>query len=209
MIGGMQVEFWADVICPWCYIGKARFDKALAAFEHRDEITVVHRAFELDPGRTGVESVQDMLAAKFGPRAAEMEASVAQLARDEGLEYRLDREVGNTFDVHRLLHLAGEKGVQHQVLDAVLHANFGQARSLFTPESLTEVVTEAGLDAADVKAVLEDPAACAGEVRADEQRARDIGVSGVPFVVLAERFAVSGAQPTELFERALAQARES
>ncbi|WP_330277031.1 DsbA family oxidoreductase [Lentzea sp. NBC_00516] len=204
----MQVEFWADVICPWCYIGKARFEKALAGFEHRAEITVVHRAFELDPTSTGVESVQDMLATKFGPRAAEMEESVAQLARDEGLEYRLDREVGNTFDVHRLLHLAGEKGIGHEVLDAVLRANFAQARSLFTPESLTEIATEAGLDAADVKTVLEDPAAYADEVRADEQRARDIGVSGVPFVVVGERVAVSGAQPVELFGRALTQAWE-
>ncbi|MEU3643968.1 DsbA family oxidoreductase [Lentzea sp. NPDC034063] len=205
----MQVEFWADVICPWCYIGKARFEKALAGFEHRAEITVVHRAFELDPTKTGVESVQDMLATKFGPRAAEMEESVAQLARDEGLEYRLDREVGNTFDVHRLLHLAGEKGIQHEVLDAVLRANFAQARSLFTPESLTEIATEAGLDAADVKTVLEDPTAYADEVRADEQRARDIGVSGVPFVVVGERLAVSGAQPVELFGRALTQAWEA
>jgi predicted DsbA family dithiol-disulfide isomerase len=205
----MQVEFWADVICPWCYIGKARFEKALAGFEHRAEITVVHRAFELDPSTTGVESVQDMLATKFGPRAAEMEESVAQLARDEGLEYRLDREVGNTFDVHRLLHLAGEKGIQHEVLDAVLRANFAQARSLFTPESLTEIATEAGLDAADVKSVLEDPTAYAGEVRADQQRARDIGVSGVPFAVVGERLAVSGAQPVEVFGRALTQAWEA
>ncbi|MGI5500789.1 DsbA family oxidoreductase [Lentzea sp. CA-135723] len=205
----MQVEFWADVICPWCYIGKARFEKALAAFEHRAEVTVVHRAFELDPSREGVESVQDMLAAKFGPRAAEMEDSVARLARDEGLEYRLDREVGNTFDVHRVLHLAEEKGVQPQVLDAVLRANFGQARSLFTAESLTEIVVEAGLEGADVKAVLEDPAAYAEAVRADEQRARELGVSGVPFVALDGRLAVAGAQPVELFGRALTQAWEA
>ncbi|MFD4676119.1 DsbA family protein [Lentzea sp. NPDC058450] len=205
----MQVEFWADVICPWCYIGKARFEKALAAFEHRAEVTVVHRAFELDPAKEGVESVQDMLAAKFGPRAAEMEDSVAQLARDEGLEYRLDREVGNTFDVHRVLHLAGERGVQPQVLDAVLRANFGQARSLFTAESLTEIVVEAGLEGADVKAVLEDPALHAEAVRADEQRARELGVSGVPFVALDGRLAVAGAQPVELFGRALTQAWEA
>ncbi|MGW6445792.1 DsbA family oxidoreductase [Lentzea sp. NPDC055074] len=205
----MQVEFWADVICPWCYIGKARFDKALAGFEHRAEVTVVHRAFELDPSKAGVESVQDMLAAKFGPRAAEMEESVAQLARDEGLGYRLDREVGNTFDVHRLLHLAGEKGVQPQVLDAVLTANFAHARSLFTPESLSGIAVEAGLDAADVKTVLEDPSAYADEVRADEQRARELGVSGVPFVALAGRLAVAGAQPVELFEQALTQAWEA
>lgn len=205
----MQVEFWADVICPWCYIGKARFEQALAGFEHRAEITVVHRAFELDPGRGTVEPVQEMLAAKFGPRAGEMEDSVAQLARDAGLEYRLDREVGNTFDVHRLLHLAGERGLQQEVLNAVLHANFAEARSLFTVESLSEIAAEAGLDPADVKAVLDDPAAYADEVRADEKRARDLGVTGVPFVVLDNRLAVAGAQPAELFEKALNQAWEA
>ncbi|WP_434445522.1 DsbA family oxidoreductase [Lentzea sp. E54] len=204
----MQVEFWADVICPWCYIGKARFEKALAGFEHRDEVTVVHRAFELDPSRQGVESVRDMLAARFGPQAGGMEDSVAQLARDEGLGYRLDREVGNTFDVHRLLHLAGERGIQRQVLDAVLHANFAEARSLFTAESLTGIVVEAGLDPADTKAVL-DSGTYADEVRADEKRAREIGVSGVPFVLVDGRLAVAGAQPAELFARALTQAREA
>lgn len=205
----MQVEIWADVICPWCYIGKARFEQALAGFEHRAEITVVHRAFELDPARDTVEPVQEMLAAKFGPRAGEMENSVAQLARDEGLEYRLDREVGNTFDVHRLLHLAGERGIQQEVLNAVLRANFAQARSLFTAESLSEIVAEAGLDPVDTKAVLADPTKYADEVRADQARARELGVSGVPFVVVGGRLAVAGAQPSELFGRALTQAWEA
>jgi predicted DsbA family dithiol-disulfide isomerase len=202
----MQVEFWADVICPWCYIGKARFEKALARFEHRAEVTVVHRAFELDPDKTSVEPVPRMLAAKFGPRAAEMENSVAQLARDEGLGYRLDREVGNTFDVHRLLHLAGERGLQQDVLNAVLHANFAEARTLFTAESLTEIAAEAGLDRADIRAVLDDTSAYADAVRTDEKRAREIGISGVPFVVVDGRLAVAGAQPAELFGRALTQA---
>lgn len=205
----MLVEFWSDVICPWCYIGKARFEQALAGFEHRAEVTVVHRAFELDPARSTVEPVPQMLAAKFGPRAGEMENSVADLARAEGLEYRLDREVGNTFDVHRLLHLAGERGIQQQVLDAVLHANFARARTLFTTESLSEIAAEAGLDPVDVKAVLTDPARYADEVRADEARARELGVSGVPFVVVGERLAVAGAQPSELFGRALTQAWEA
>lgn len=205
----MLVEFWSDVICPWCYIGKARFEQALAGFEHRAEVTVVHRAFELDPARSTVEPVEQMLAAKFGPRAGEMEDSVAELARAEGLEYRLDREVGNTFDVHRLLHLAGERGIQQDVLNAVLHANFAQARSLFTAESLSEIAAEAGLDPVDVKAVLTDPARYAAEVRADEARARELGVSGVPFVVVGERLAVAGAQPSELFGRALTQAWEA
>jgi predicted DsbA family dithiol-disulfide isomerase len=203
----MQVEIWADVICPWCYIGKARFEKALARFEHRAEVAVVHRAFELDPDKTSVEPVPQMLAAKFGPRAAEMENSVAQLARDEGLGYRQDREVGNTFDVHRLLHLAGERGLQQELLNAVLHANFAEARTLFTAESLTEIAAEAGLDRTDIRAVL-DSAAYADEVRTDEKRAREIGISGVPFVVVDGRLAVAGAQPAELFERALTQAWE-
>jgi predicted DsbA family dithiol-disulfide isomerase len=205
----MQVEFWADVICPWCYIGKTRFEKALAGFGHRDEVTVVHRAFELDPANDTVEPVGQMLAAKFGSRAGEMENSVAQLARDEGLEYRVDREVGNTFDVHRLLHRAGERGLQQEVLNAVLHANFAQARSLFTADSLTEIATEAGLDPADIRAVLDDPAAHADDVRADEKRARELGVTGVPFVVVDGRLAVAGAQPAELFEQALNQAWEA
>lgn len=205
----MRVEFWADVICPWCYIGKARFERALAGFEHRAEVTVVHRAFELDPGRDSVESVQQMLAAKFGPRAAEMEDSVAGLARAEGLGYRLDREVGNTFDVHRLLRRAGERGLRDELLNAVLHANFAEARSLFTAESLTKIASETGLDADDIRAVLDDPSVHADDVRAEEKRARDFGVTGVPFVVVDERLAVSGAQPAELFERALNQAWEA
>jgi len=203
----MQVEIWADVICPWCYIGKARFEKALARFEHRAEVTVVHRAFELDPDKSTVEPVPQMLAAKFGPRAAEMENSVAQLARDEGLGYRQDREIGNTFDVHRLLHLAGERGLQPELLNAVLHANFAEARTLFTAESLTEIAAEAGLDRTDIRAVL-DSAAYADEVRTDEKRAREIGITGVPFVVVDGRLAVAGAQPAELFGRALTQAWE-
>lgn len=200
----MRIEIWADVICPWCYIGRARFEKSLAAFDRRDEVEVVHRSFELDPTRSSVEPLLDYLGAKFGARAAEMEDGVAALARAEGLEYRQDRMIGNTFDVHRLLHLAAAQGVQSSLLDTVLRANFGQARSLFDVESLVELADEAGVS--DARKTLEDPEAFADEVRADELKARQLGVSGVPFVVLDGRLAVAGAQESETFTQALRQA---
>lgn len=207
-VRGMQVEIWADIVCPWCYIGKARFDKALAGFEHRDAVEVVHRSFELDPGRAAADvvPVSRMLAEKFGPQAAEMDAGVAKLAAEEGLEYRLDRVVGNTFDVHRLLHFAGEHGLRDELTGAVFHANFAEARSLFTADDLVDVAVKAGLDGDEARAVLADPAKFADEVRADERLAREIGISGVPFFLLGRTHAVSGAQPVELLASGLRQA---
>ncbi|WP_309113239.1 DsbA family oxidoreductase [Saccharothrix sp.] len=199
----MRVEIWSDLVCPWCYIGTARFEQALAGFAHRDEVEVVHRSFELDPGRRHTESVPSVLAAKYGPRAAGMDDQVAELARGEGLAYRTDREVGSTLDAHRLLHLARERGVQHEVLQRMFEAHFGAARSLFTRDDLVEVAVEAGLDGADVRRVLDDPDAYLDAVRADEREASRLGANGVPFFVLDGRYGVSGAQPVELFANAL------
>lgn len=202
----MRIDIWADLICPWCYIGMARFDKAVSASPHHDEITVVHRSFELDPTTTGTEPVLDMLTKKYGPGAADMESRVATLAAEEGLPYRTDRDVGNTFDAHRLSHLAKSKGLQEAFIDQALKANFAEARSLFTHDSLKEIATEAGLDPTDTQQVLADPTAYAEAVRTDEQEATAIGATGVPFFVLDDRYAISGAQPTTLFTDALTQA---
>ncbi|SDF35405.1 Predicted dithiol-disulfide isomerase, DsbA family [Lentzea fradiae] len=204
----MQVEIWADVVCPWCYIGKARFDKALAGFEHRDEVEVVHRSFELDPGRAAddVVPVTEMLTAKFGPQAAGMDAGVAELAEAEGLGYRRDRVVGNTFDVHRLLHLAGEHGLRDELTTAAFHANFAEARSLFTTGDLVDLAVKGGLDGEEARAALADPHRFAEDVRADQRLAREIGISGVPFFLLGRTHAVSGAQSVELLTSALRQA---
>ncbi|MBP2472169.1 putative DsbA family dithiol-disulfide isomerase [Crossiella equi] len=204
----MRVEIWFDVICPWCYLGNARLGHALAGFAHRDEVEVVHRSFELDPSRTPseVESVERMLAAKYGPGAAEMEQRVAGLARGEGLPFQVGRDVGGTLDVHRLLHLARERGRAHEFTAAAFDTYFGRGQGVFAAADLVRVAEEAGLSTEDARSVLADPEAYLAAVRADEREARRLGVTGVPFVVLDGRLAVPGAQSAEVYGQALAQA---
>ena len=208
----MRVDIWSDVICPWCYVGKARFEKALSTFAHRDEVEVVYHSFELDPSspRGVSESNLSMLSKKFGKSRAEalaMDDHVGSLARAEGLAFDSERPVGNTFDIHRVLHLGREKGVQQELLGAVNEAYFAQARDVFDAAVLAEVAAGVGLDPAAVGKVL-DSGDYADEVRQDEQQAREIGINGVPFFVFDMALGASGAQPAELFTRALDQAWE-
>ncbi|MYT78251.1 Predicted dithiol-disulfide isomerase, DsbA family [Streptomyces sp. MnatMP-M77] len=208
----MRVEIWSDIACPWCYIGKARFEKGLAEFAHRDEVEVVHRSFELDPGRAKgeTEQVVDMLAAKYGrtrEEAASMEANVAANAQAEGLGYRTEgRDHGSTFDLHRLLHLAKARGRQDELLTLAYRANFAEERSVFDDAVLLALTSEAGLDAEEARAVLADPEAYADDVRADEREAAELGANAVPFFVLDRRYGISGGQPSEVFVQALEQA---
>lgn len=208
----MRVDIWSDVICPWCYVGKARFEKALDSFAHRDEVEVVYHSFELDPSspRGQRESNLAMLSKKFGKSPAEalaLDDQVGSLARAEGLGFDSGRPVGNTFDLHRVLHLGLDRGVQHALLGAVNEAYFAQARDVFDRDVLTEVAAGAGLDADEVGKVL-DGEAYADEVRQDELQARQIGIGGVPFFVFDMALGASGAQPAELFASALSQAWE-
>ncbi|MER5524415.1 DsbA family oxidoreductase [Streptomyces sp. NPDC002677] len=210
----MRVEIWSDIACPWCYVGKARFEKALAAFPHRDEVEVVHRSFELDPGRAkdDVQPVLAMLTKKYGMSAAQAQAGEDNLgaqAAAEGLDYQTHgRDHGNTFDMHRLLHFAKEQGRQDELIQLLYRANFAEERSLFTEgvERLVELAVAAGLDADAVRGVLADPARYADDVRADEREAAELGANGVPFFVLDRKYGVSGAQPAEVFTQALGQA---
>ncbi|MFE6525587.1 DsbA family oxidoreductase [Streptomyces sp. NPDC057794] len=209
----MRVEIWSDIACPWCYVGKARFEKALREFPHRDDVEVVHRSFELDPGRAkdDVQPVITMLTRKYGMSPAQAEAGEDNLgaqATAEGLDYRTrGRDHGSTFDMHRLLHLAKEHGRQEQLLDLLYRANFADERSVFNDdERLVELAVAAGLVEERARAVLADPRAYADEVRADEREAAQLGANGVPFFVLDRKYGVSGAQPAEVFARALAQA---
>ncbi|MDL5200799.1 DsbA family oxidoreductase [Streptomyces sp. ALI-76-A] len=210
----MRVEIWTDIACPWCYVGKARFDKALEAFPHRDQVEVVHRSFELDPNRApgDIQPVLTMLTKKYGMTQAQAQAGEENLgaqAAAEGLEYRTrGRDHGNTFDMHRLLHFAKEQGKQDALIQLLYRANFAEERSVFAEghERLVDLAVAAGLDADAARAVLADPAAYADEVRADEREAAQLGASGVPFFVLDRAYGVSGAQPAEVFAQALAQA---
>lgn len=206
----MRVDIWSDVVCPWCYVGKARFEKALAGFERRGEIEVMYHSFELDPGhpKDERETAVGMLSRKYGmpeAQARAADARVAQLAQAEGLGFDSDRPAGNTFDIHRVLHLGREKGVQHELITAVNQAYFAEAREVFDPDVITEVAAGAGLSADAVREVL-DSDAYADAVRQDEHQARQLGISGVPFFVLDMAFGVSGAQATETFASALGQA---
>jgi len=202
----MRVDIWSDVVCPWCYLGKARFDKALAGFPARGEVEVVYRSFELDPGWPAGQTmpILDMLASKYRLSPAAAEGRVAGLARDEGLGFRTDRMLGNTFDIHRVLHLGRAQGFQHALLDAIYHAYFAEAQPVFDPETLATVAATAGLDPADVQQTLAGDD-FADEVRGDERQARELQISGVPFFVFGGRLGVSGAQPVAAFTEALGQ----
>ena len=207
----MQVEIFSDVVCPWCYLGKRRFDRALAGFEHGDEVTVVHRSFQLDPSAPagpGTPTI-DMLSSKYGmsiERAEQLQREMEQRAAADGLEYHLDGQLtGNTYDAHRLLQLARDRGRQDELAEALFAAYFTQHRSVFDHDSLVEIAEQAGLDGEETRRVL-DSDAYAAEVERDLSDARTIGVTGVPFFVLGGRYGVSGAQPVEVLTRALEQA---
>ncbi|CAM5648540.1 DSBA oxidoreductase [Streptomyces spiroverticillatus] len=208
----LRVEIWSDVACPWCYVGKARFEKGLEAFAHRDGVEVVHRSFELDPNRAkgDVEQVVDMLAKKYGrtpEQVRAMEETVASNAHAEGLAYVTEgRDSGSTFDIHRVLHLAKERGLQSELLDLAYRTNFAETASVFDDEVLVGIAVRAGLEEAEVRAVLADPTAYADAVRADEREAAELGANGVPFFVFDRRYGVSGGQPAEVFTQALEQA---
>jgi predicted DsbA family dithiol-disulfide isomerase len=207
----MNVEIWSDVVCPWCYIGKRRLERALASFGHPDEVTVTYRSFELDPDapaqRTGTHA--EHLAGKYGmtiAQAGQASQQMTQRAAAEGLEFRFDLiRGGNTFDAHRLLHLAKDHGLQPEMKERLLRATFTEGVPIADKPALLRLAAEAGLPAARVQAVL-DGDAYADAVRADEQQAARYGITGVPFFVADAKYAVSGAQPPEVLLQLLRRA---
>jgi predicted DsbA family dithiol-disulfide isomerase len=209
----VQIDIWSDVVCPWCYVGKRRFEAALARFPHRDEVRVVWRSFELDPAAPSSDAVRgsyaERLAAKYGRSLAQAKGmldDMTAVAAAEGLDFRFDlARGGNTFDAHRLLHLALERGVQDAVKERLDRATFGEGLPVSDHAALTRLAVEVGLDGAEVAEVLAGDR-YADAVRADEERAREHGITGVPFFVLDGRYGVSGAQPAELLAEALEQA---
>jgi predicted DsbA family dithiol-disulfide isomerase len=213
-MAALSVEIWSDVVCPWCYIGKRRFENALAQFEHRDEVEVRYRSFELDPSAPAQIDgpPAERLASKYGISVEEAAASQAQLtamAAAEGLEYHLDRtRGGNTFDAHRLLQLAVDRGVQPEVKERLMRGYFTDSEAVGDHEALVKLAAEAGLDADEARATLQSDA-YADAVREDETLATRIGIQGVPFFVLGRRFGVSGAQPSELLLEALERSWEA
>ena len=206
----MQIEIWSDVICPWCYIGKRRFENALKQFGPHESISVIWRSFELDqdaprhyPG-TSIER----LSIKYGvslQEAAAMNARVTAQAREVGLEYRLDdARPGNTFDAHRLLHFATSKQLGDRAAEYIMQAYFADSLPVGDRSALAKLAPGFGIPEAEALAMLEGDA-YADAVRADESRAAEFGIAGVPFFVFNEKIGISGAQPTEVFIDALEQ----
>jgi predicted DsbA family dithiol-disulfide isomerase len=212
----MRVDIWSDIACPWCYVGKRRFETALARFPRAAEVQVVWRAFELDPAaprvRDASSSYAARLAKKYGvpvSRAEAMISHMTEVGAAEGLEFRFERiQSGNTFDAHRLLHLAGESKKQDALKERLLRAYFTEGEPIGEPETLVRLAAEVGLDTDEVVATLESDS-LAREVRTDEEQARDLGVGGVPFFVFAGRYGVSGAQPPEILLRVLERTHEA
>jgi predicted DsbA family dithiol-disulfide isomerase len=204
----MQVEIWSDVICPWCYIGKRRFESALEQFPQRGSVSVIRRSFELDPDAPQQlpGTLQELLSEKYGvslEQAAAMNARVTALAKEAGLEYRLSKaRPGNTFDAHRLLHFAEARQLGDRATERIMHAYFCEGLPVGDRSALAKLAPEFGIAETEALAVLEGND-YAESVRADETRAAMLGITGVPFFVLDRKIGVSGAQPVETFIEAL------
>ena len=209
----MLVEIWSDIVCPWCYIGKRRFEAALEQWEHADQVEVRWRSFELDPHapfrRSG--TMAEHLAAKYGmtvEEAADRLVQMDRMAEKDGLTYDLARtQGGNTFAAHRLIHLGYAKDAETgaALKEALLHAYFTDLRPVSEPDVLEEIGVQAGLDPAEVADLLQGDR-FADEVRKDEAEAAALGCTGVPFFVVDRAFAIPGAQDSDTFLAVLRKA---
>ncbi len=204
----MRIDVWSDVMCPWCWLGKARLEKALAEHPRRDEVEVVFHSFELDP-RTPEDldiSANEMLAKKYGfPRAQidAMHERIRDMGLEIGIDFRFDRvRTSNTFDAHQVIHLAHERGKQRAMVDRLFEAHFRDGVRVGDRAELVRLAVEVGLDAVEVQAAL-DERRLAPAVHADEAQARSLGVTGVPFYVFDGTFGVSGAQSVDVLRSVL------
>ncbi len=204
----MRVEIWSDVVCPWCYVGKRRFESALSRYEHAADVEVVWRSFELDPGAPKLSNgpYEARLAEKYGVsvgRAEEMIRRMVRTGRDEGLCMRFDvAQPGNTFDAHRLLHLARTAGSQDQLEERLMAAVFTNGEAIADLETLARCAVDVGLDDDEVQRVLATDA-YVDDVRSDEREAAGLGINSVPFFAFDRRYGLAGAQPADVLLEAL------
>jgi predicted DsbA family dithiol-disulfide isomerase len=202
----MIIDIWSDVVCPWCFIGKRRLEKALSQFEHRDQVVLRHRAFQLQPDITTTVETKSYLAEKYRmaeSQVEEMQANVCAIADGEGLCYNLDGTLsGNTFDAHRLLLWAATIDKQDQLLEAMYSAYFEKSQPLFSHEDLIKVCQLAGINPDSASALLQSDD-FREEVLGDRALATQLGATGVPFFVIDMKYGISGAQPLEAFTQTL------
>lgn len=200
----MKVEIWSDYQCPFCYIGKRRFEDALSQFEHKSQVEVEFRSFELNPEaeRDINMSQNEMLAKKYGMSQAQVEANsqnMTQQAAELGLEYHLDKVIlTNSFDAHRLMHFAETKGKGKEMNERLFKAYFTEGKHIGDHATLADLAKEVGLDKPEVESMLAGTSFTA-EVRGNEQEGSLLGITGVPFFVINRKYGISGAQPPEAF----------
>jgi predicted DsbA family dithiol-disulfide isomerase len=207
----MRVDIWSDIVCPWCFVGKRQFERAMAEFEHAEEVEVVWRSYELDPRAPEVRegTYAERIARKYGMEIGQARAAMSRIVTagaDAGIEFKFDdMRPGNTFDAHRLVHLGAAHGIQGAVKERFLQATFYDGEPIGTRDALLRLAVEAGLDKDEVADVL-DGDAFADAVRADERVAQSIGITGVPFFLIDDTYGVPGAQEPTVFLNLLRRA---
>jgi predicted DsbA family dithiol-disulfide isomerase len=199
----VRIDVWSDILCPFCHLGRRHLELALEQFEHRDEVGVVWHSFQLDRNAPAVDDQPaiDRVAAKYGTSREQMVAQHEQMARDAaavGLDFQWERlRSGNSYDAHRLVHLARNLGREDEVTDRVMRAWYSEGAQIGDREVLVALAVEAGLDEAVVREMLEGDD-IGIDVRTDLALASQIGISAVPTFVLDQKYGVSGAQPVEV-----------
>ncbi|MCF2647067.1 MULTISPECIES: DsbA family oxidoreductase [Bacillaceae] len=207
----MKIEVWSDFVCPFCYIGKRRLEIALEQFPFKDQVEVEFKSFELDPNAEvySGKSIHEALAGKYRmsiEEAKNANENVGNQAESTGLSYDFDNmKPTNTFDAHRLTKYAKTVGKEKELTEKLLHAYFTEGKLISDHQILVEIGKSVGLEEAEQQKVLADATSFANDVRIDEALAGQIGVTGVPFFVINQKYSVSGAQPTETFKRVLEQ----
>ncbi len=212
MSAPIQIDVWSDVVCPWCFIGRRRLEKAIANHANGREVIVRHRAFQLQPDARDVVRTDEMLATKYKvdkEQVAAMQANVCSIADGEGLCYDLSETYsGNTADAHRLILWAQENGRGDDLLEALYSAYFEKKRSIFTHDDLVAIAAEVGIEERAARELLLSNL-FASEVSEDQNLAHQLGASGVPFYVIDMKFGISGAQPQEHFDQIFVRPEQS
>ena len=209
----MKVDIWSDVRCPFCYIGKRKFEMALEKFPHKDDVKVEWHSFQLDPNlktTTEVNAIDHISEIKgiSHEQAVQMHRNVTNVAKEVGLDFDFDKAiVANSFNAHRLIQLAKTHGLGNEIEEQLFKAHFIEGKNIDDNEVLIQTGISAGLNEKEVREVLSSDA-FAKEVKQDERQAQSIGVRGVPFFVLNDKYAVSGAQSPETFLEVLEQTWE-
>lgn len=201
----MKIEVWSDFVCPFCYLGKRNLEHALAQFPEQDMVEIVYRSFELDPSYPlyAGKDIHELLSLKYGMSKEDARKANEQIGREAtkvGLDFHFDEmKYTNTFDAHRLAKYAKTVGKENQLIEKIYYAYFTESKLISDHETLTQISESVGLDREIVMDILQDKSKYENDVRVDENIARQMGVSGVPFILINQKYSISGAQPTEVF----------